>query len=243
MRIVFVPALILATAAAELTGRIVSDQKSVVGATVTAVPYETRYAEALRETRGAPAPSPLAATGTTADGRFKLSVPASAPPFVVLVTFGGLAARTIEGVFEKNDVEDLGEITLSNGESLTGRVVDMDGKPVAGALVRVGRDGAPKSTGKDGLFRFDDLQGRSPQGFQVAGTMNVHATGFEVQTAPIRYSASPATIRLKPSTRKFSGALKDWSGKPAAEAVVRIVGDAAPAGTAISSHDPSRPRA
>ena len=229
MRSVFVFALILAAAvspAAELTGRVVSEQKSVVGATVSAVPYETRYAAAMREARSAPAPAPLATTATTADGRFKLTVPSAAPPFVVLVTFGGLAARTIDGVFEKNDAEDLGEIALSNGESLTGRVVDMVGKPVAGALVRVGRDGVPKPTGKDGLFRFDDLQGRSTLGFQAAGTMNVHASGFEVQTAPIRYSGAPMTIRLKPSAKKFAGVLKDWSGRPAADAVVRIVGDA-----------------
>lgn len=152
MRIVFLHALILATAvatpAAELSGRVVSDQKGVVGATVAAVPYETRYAAALRETRGGPAPTPLASVTTTADGRFKLSVPVTAPPFVVLATFGGLAARTVDGVFEKNDAEDLGEIALSNGESLTGRVVDQNGKPVAGALVRIGRDGVPKSTGK-----------------------------------------------------------------------------------------------
>ena len=148
MRIVFLHALILATAVvapgAELTGRIVSEQKGVVGATVAAVPYETRYAAALRETRGGPAPAPLASVTPTADGRFKLSVPVTAPPFVVLATFGGLATRTVDGVFEKVDTEDLGEIALSNSESLTGRVVDLDGKPVGGALVRIGRDVMPR---------------------------------------------------------------------------------------------------
>ena len=212
--------------AAELTGRVVSDQKGVVGATVAAVPYETRYTTALRETRGLAAPASIITTSTLSDGRFKLTVPATAPPFVVVATFGGLAGRTVDGVFEKSDMEDLGELSLSRGESVVGRVVDQGGKPVAAAQVRMGRDGVLKTTSKDGLFRFDDLQGRGAQQFAVSATMNVHATGFEVQVAPVRYSGSPVSIKLTPSARKLTGVLKEWSGRPAVDAVVRVVGDA-----------------
>lgn len=230
MRTGLLLSLVLALAgtseAAELSGRVMSDQKGVVGATVAAVPYETRYTAALRETRGEAAPGAIATATTSADGRFKLAVPATAPAFVLVATFGGLAGRTVEGVFEKSDAEDIGEITLGRGESVTGRVVGPGGKPVAGAFVRIGRDGVLKTTNKDGLFRFDDLQGRGPQGFAVSTTMNVHASGFEVQVAPVRYSGAPVTISLKPSTRKLAALLKEWSGRPAVDAVVRIVGEA-----------------
>ena len=225
-----VPALLFAFAtvapAAEITGRVVSDRKGVVGATVAALPYESRYAIALRETRGEPALPALVTSTTSGDGRFKLVVPGTAPPFVVRATFGGLAARTVEGLFEKSDVEDLGEISLSRGETVTGRVVDPAGKPVAGALVRIGRDDTTTTTSKEGLFRFDDVQGRGPQPFLASPVLSIQATGFEVQAAAARFSGSPLTVRLKTSAARLSGVLKDSGGKPATEAVVRVVGDA-----------------
>ena len=108
----FILALAALSPAAEITGRVLSERRGVIGATVAAIPYETRYAIALRETRGEPGPAPLATATTSAEGRFKLVVPQSAPPFVVRATFGGLAARTMEGVFEKSDSEDLGGPTI-----------------------------------------------------------------------------------------------------------------------------------
>ncbi len=228
----FLPALLAALAAtapaAEITGRVVSDRRPVVGATVAALPYESRYAIALRETRNEPAPAALSTATTTSDGHFKLVVPMAAPAFMVRVTFGGLAGRTVEGLFEKSDAEDLGEVSLSRGETVTGRVVDPSGKPVAGAFVRLGRDEVTTVTGKDGLFRFDDLQGRSGGlVFQGAGpTLSVQAAGFEVQAAAARFSGPPVTVRLKPSAARMSGVLKDPGGKPAADAVVRLASDA-----------------
>ena len=227
----FLPALIFWLAAtvtaADLTGRVLNENKGVVGATVSAVPYETRHSAALREARGTPEPAPLSSVSTSADGRFKLAVPVTAPPFVVRVTFGGLAARTLDGVFERNDAEDIGEIPLSRGDTVTGRVVGPDGKPVMGALVRIGRDGELTTTGKDGLFRFDDVSGRVGQAFLAGSgaTLNVNAAGFETQAAAARFSGAPVTVRLKATTARLSGVLKDAAGKPASEAVVRIVAD------------------
>ncbi len=226
----FLPALVWAIAAAapaaDLTGRVMSEGKGVVGATVSALPYETRHAAALREVRGTPSLPPLSTATTSGDGRFRLVVPATAPPFVVRVTFGGLAARTVDGVFEKSDTEDLGEISLGRGDTVSGRVVGPDGKPVPGALVRIGRDGAPTTTGKDGLFRFDDVSGRGTTPFGATSILSIDAPGFEAQAATARFSGSPLTVRLRPSARHLSGVLRDGTGRPAAEAVVRVVGDA-----------------
>lgn len=224
------PALIWAFAtavsAADITGRVMNEGKGVIGATVSALPYETRHAAALREVRGTPPPPPLAEATTTADGRFKLAVPPTAAPFVVRVTFGGLAARTLEGVYEKNDAEDLGEIPLSRGETVSGRVVGPDGKPVMAALVRIGRDGTTTTTGKDGLFRFDDVSVRGAQPFGAASTLSVDAPGFEAQAAAARFSGAPVTVRLKPSAARLSGVLRDQTGRPAIDAVVRVTGGA-----------------
>lgn len=226
----FLPALVWAFAAsasaADITGRVLSEGKGVVGATVSALPYETRHAAALREARGTPPPPPLAAAATSGDGRFKLVVPPTTPPFVVKVTFGGLAARTLDGVFEGSDMEDLGEVSLSQGDTVSGRVIGPDGKPVTGALVRIGRDSALTTTGKDGLFRFDDVSGRGGQPFLASSTLNVNAAGFEAQAAAARFSGSPVTVRLKPSAARFVGVLRDGSGRPATDAVVRVAGDA-----------------
>jgi protocatechuate 3,4-dioxygenase beta subunit len=213
--------------AAELSGRVVAEQKGVIGATVSAVPFETRHAVALREIKGEPAPASLATVVTGPDGRFKLAVPPGAPPFVVRVTFGGLAARTLDGVFEKSDTEDLGEISLSRGETVSGRVVDPGGKPMSGALVRIGQSATFVITKADGLFRFEDLQGPSLQFLTQRLALSVHAQGFEIQAAAARFSGAPMTVKLKATTSRVSGLLRDWNGRPAVDAVVRVVGDAA----------------
>ena len=215
-----------AAPAAEITGRVMSEGKGVVGATVSALPYETRHTAALREVRGTPSLPPLATATTAADGRFALTVPSTAPPFVVRVAFGGLAARTLDGVFERSDTEEVGEIPLSRGDSVTGRVIGPDGKPVPGALVRIGRDGASTTTGKDGLFRFDDVSGRGTQPFVAGSTLSVDAPGFEAQASAARFSGSPVTVRLRPAAARLSGILRDGTGRPAVDAVARVVSDA-----------------
>ncbi|MEO8359674.1 MAG: carboxypeptidase-like regulatory domain-containing protein [Vicinamibacteria bacterium] len=223
---VFLGAATLAPAS-EVTGRVVSERKGVVGATISALPYETRYAIALRETKGVPAPAAITTVSSSGDGRFKLVVPPTAPTFVVRVSFGGLSPRTLPGVFEKPDVDETGDVVLGRGESVSGRVVDASGKPVAMAQVRRGPDGVPTSTNKDGLFRFDDVEERGPRVFAAANrSLSVTAPGFEAQAAAEKLSGTPFTVRLKPTTAHVTGLLKEWSGKPATNAVVRVVGDA-----------------
>lgn len=225
--------LALEAAAGELSGRVTSDRRGVVGATVSAAPYESAYAVARRETRGESAPAALATATTTADGKFRLTVPPNAPPFVVRVTFGGLASRTVDGVFEGADRDDIGEIALRSGETIAGRVVDGGGKPVSGATVRLGRDGAFATTRADGLFRFDDVE--APQVFggpfgpaarSGSPRLSLSAPGFELQTSTPKLSGAPTTVTLRPSTAKLSGLLRDASGRPAIDAVVRVTGEA-----------------
>jgi protocatechuate 3,4-dioxygenase beta subunit len=222
--------LALSAGAAEITGKVTSERRGVVGAAVAAIAYETPFAVALREASGSHAPAPIASATTSADGRFRLSVPATAGPFTVRVTFGGLAPRTVEGLFEKADVEDVGEINLRAGDSLAGRVVDAALKPVSGAvvLVRTGRDLAPTRTTANGTFRFDDIE--RPTGPAALGSsslrFSVHAPGFELQASAGRFGGAPVVVRLTASSAKFTGLIKDTAGRPVADAVVRITGDA-----------------
>lgn len=222
--------LALSAGAAEITGRVTSERRGVVGATVSAMAYETPYAAAVREAGATQAPAPIATATTTADGRFRLNVPATAGPFTVRVTFGGLASRTVEGLFEKADVEDVGEISLRAGETVAGRVIDPAGKPVAGAwiLPRSARDVGPVRTGANGTFRFEDLQAPTgPIAFSSSSfSFSVQAAGFETVAAAGRFGGSPVAVRMQPSTAKFTGLIKDVAGRPVTDAVVRLAGDA-----------------
>src|SRR5258708_36626204 len=64
-------------AAGELRGRILAENKAVPGATVAAVPFQSPFEEARRETRDEESPGPVASVKTRPDGPFVLSV---APP-------------------------------------------------------------------------------------------------------------------------------------------------------------------
>lgn len=226
-----VAGVLLATStlhAGELTGRVVHENRPVLGARVVAVPYESPFAVALRETRGLAAPTAVATITTGQDGSFKVVIPPTAPPVALRVEFGGLGKREVEGVFESADTEDLGEISLSRGENLGGRVVDAAQKPVAGAQVRIGRDGPLTTTGPDGLFHFDDLDRR----LAIAGplalggatpTLSVTAAGFESTAVAARFSGPPVTVKLKPAAVALTGSVKMPDGRPAEGALVRFV--------------------
>jgi hypothetical protein len=114
--------------------------------------------------------------------------------FRVRVEGKGIVAAELPGAYEAAETEDLGDVALSRGGPLAGRVQGPDGTPVPGASVTLtprarpgdSPDLAPvslaASTAPDGTFRFD-----------AAGTgandLLVEAAGFAAQRSTPRRGA------------------------------------------------------
>lgn len=82
--------------------------------------------------------SKLWSTRSGSDGRFRLSRSSTRRAFRLVFAKEGLAARRIEvAPVQRESVQDLGEVTLDAGTTLTGRVMDSDRNPVPGAALVV----------------------------------------------------------------------------------------------------------
>ena len=194
-----------------LRGRVLDSGHGVAGATVAAIPYESPLDVARREARRAPAPPPRVTTSTGGDGAFSLTLPAGAGAVQLSVSGTGYVGARLAGVFDDTETADVGDVTLSKGALLSGRVVDAHGKPVADALVRLepgplrGLDGGGETrearTGADGIFR---VEGASPTGNRLTRTIGA-------STVPANASCPPAaTARSWPV---FAGAPR-WTASP-----------------------------
>ncbi|PYQ21991.1 MAG: hypothetical protein DMF79_06910 [Acidobacteria bacterium] len=173
-------------AAGDLRGRVRSENKPVVGATVSAVALESPLEAARREARRQELPKPLATATAKADGTFLLAVPSAptTPPFQLQVA-GGVSPVRLERVFEPGETDDLGDLEAGRGETLAGRVVDRSGGPIVGASVTLWggsargiRGGEPSeplpattTTGADGRFRFTEAT-------EQGNRLRVEAPGF-----------------------------------------------------------------
>jgi RNA polymerase sigma factor (sigma-70 family) len=135
------------------------------------------------------------------------------------------------------------ETAKEAGETLElkGRVVDADGKPVAGAKILVvsfigKEDGfepvaGPEPTGADGRFRFkvptDKV--RLPKYDLVVPALVATAPGYCPGWDGGRRGWDDMTIRLAKEDAKVTGRVVNLEGKPVAGATVRVVGVLAPA--------------
>jgi hypothetical protein len=114
---------------------------------------------------------------------------------------------------------------------LIGRVVDSAGAPVAGASVDLTDIRRSTTTDNMGAFRFDSV----PRGQWI---VRVRKIGFRQQTltADVDPSLPPLEVRLVPNVQALvpvvtsasrlglSGTVRDGSGKPVANARVRVLG-------------------
>ena len=108
-------------------------------------------------------PSPLT---TGPDGRFELRVVAHPMlRFILEVACEGCVPRTAHwSRLTPNQIVDMGDIALAKGYRVSGKIVDSDGRPVAGVRVRLtglplrigdrgsGSSVSSKQTGADGAF-------------------------------------------------------------------------------------------
>ena len=173
-----------------------------------------------------------ASTGSTdAEGKFRIEgVPLGR------VTGGadapGLVAGPVEGITVSAGSEvDVGEIELLFGRTITGKVIDANEQPVAGAEVRVGalnplipagllQPGA--LTGADGTFELDGV----PEEGQVFGAAR-RSPDQEWVTAKALGIAESITLRLA-TLASLRVEVVDLEGSPISGARIAAIASAAP---------------
>ena len=179
-------------AARTLTGRVFSPDGKPLGDVTIYKDYD----------RAKPADYPLDGDipQTDAEGRFRTNVPVGK---ALKLEFR--AADTARNYVDiPADKSDLGDIRLSRGVRVAGRVLDADGRPVKWINVttpsvpdQAGQPNFNYTTEPDGSFRTDEL----PPGQYLAKVGDIHrddegkSTGFAFKDAPGVYLPAPLLIR------------------------------------------------
>lgn len=193
---------------------------------------------------------------TDTEGRFTVAVPArpESPPARLFVAAEGMAAIAPNVRWQYADTApprqraatDMGRITLPLGTRLFGRVRDVDGRPVAGAVV-VARDMLDGHrllrgpvvgtlcravTDRSGIFQL-------PAALPNAVVLDVSHPGSYRQTLEPVAAATPLEITLVPSGR-IAGRVLDAAGSGIAGAMVRALYErSGPTTTATTAADGS----
>ncbi len=188
---------------------------------------------------------PTTAVATTGpDGRFWVDAP---PVDVVdIEAFGGrFSPMKVRGLRLPvgSDAADLGVLVMVPGATLSGRVLDLVGEPVADAAIRVvvpGTGGERSDTTRPRAQ--SDEQGRfciEGLASDVKVRLAVAAAGFLPTTEPsVRVPTSePLEIRLAPAAL-VSGVVVDDNGEPVAAAEVSLVAVPLTAGSATVRASP-----
>jgi hypothetical protein len=202
-----------------MTGRLMLNDRPAAGITVSAVPYESSFEMDRREARRGPLPEVIAKAITNSKGEWRLvfEIPPGQLGKIVELHYAGpgVTRGAISGYGDTADSEDFGETSLRKGVSLSGRVVDAEGRPVADAeiLRPSGFDSA--RTDAEGSFA---LEGVAESGNDIAvrkaGYVTAKVPGFRVGVA--------AAVVLRTGL-PLSGVVLASDGKtPVKSAVVRI---------------------
>ena len=207
--------------AGELAGRLTFNDRPAAGITVSAVPYETSFDEARREARREPRPEAIATTVTNAKGEWRLGfdVPSGQAGKIVGLHFvgAGVVHGPIPGRWDTADSEDLGETALRKGVTLSGRVVDAEGRPVTDAEVLHSTGFGSVRTDADGKFA---LEGAAESSNEIM----VRRPGLATAKMAVVRAGAVAAVVLRPGL-PLTGAVVAADGKtPVAGAVVRVEG-------------------
>jgi hypothetical protein len=175
-------------------------------------------------------PTEFKGAESDAEGRYQVGLD-KAGPYQVVVQVGGMFAGSGGPITIR--VPDQPVVTqdiVVPGSGVAGRVIDGEGKPVAGAIVRALRDGADESS------RFGNMGGSEPDGaWRIEGLepgtyrITASAAGYRnAEAYPIAVGADAApnvALRLERG-RSFRGRVVDPMGRPMSQAMVTV----APAG-------------
>ncbi len=131
-------------------------------------------------------------TTTDADGRFRLDLFPSGPSVYWICPRDYVLSTH---VLKNNKRGDLGTITLENGNTIQGKALDAQGKPVGGVYVRADRD-RTKELEDEPEMRF--------AGDQICRTVVTGADGsFTIRALPAgRYSVALSEQGWDPATRR-----------------------------------------
>ncbi len=164
---------------ARFAGRVLNPAGAPVGGAVVGA-TELRPAEAMT------AVAPARAQGASAaDGSFELLLPEGTARADVVVSAPGYAVACVERARAGTPVE----VRLRREGVLSGRVLDPEGSPVPGAVVRAFRvlghehvDGVAATTGPDGAYRLGGFDAcateRIPEAPMRRPFLDVRAAGF-----------------------------------------------------------------
>ncbi len=165
-------------------------------------------------------------TLTAKDGRFTLTgLPVDRLVRLVAKAEGYVPGRSGDLRMKTGEVFEDVELVLSQGGRVTGRVLNADGKPAAGATVRlvpttpgVGLASVPTAvSGPDGRFEVAPVApGDHKATARLAGTLGGTA---EVRGVVEGASVEDIVIRLK-AAESITGIVVDTAGEPVAGAVV-----------------------
>ena len=161
------------------------NDRPAAGITVSAVPYESSLEMDRREARRGPLPEVIAKAVTNSKGEWRLvfEIPPGQLGKIVELHYAGpgVARGAISGYGDTADSEDFGETSLRKGVSLSGRVVDAEGRPVADAEIL--RPSGIDSARTDAEGRFA-LEGVADSGADVtvkkAGYVTTKVAGLRV---------------------------------------------------------------
>jgi hypothetical protein len=174
--------------AAMVTGRITANGKPVAGAFVLAIPREGIPESAV----------------TDADGRYRLPDPAVWAQ-TVFVRHSDFAPAAHLG--------NALDFVLDAGQSVQGKVVDSNGRPVADSIVDVD-DLLTATSGAGGAFTIP----HAPKQFGVLRAR------VEAAVATTRFTSGSPVLRLAPASR-ISGVVRDAGKRPLSGITVAVVAD------------------
>ncbi len=195
--------------------------KPLARARVTWVAYRTDD-QAILDMSSAAEPPALGEAATGPDGSFRIALDKPDVAVALRISPPGSPSLRFRGPFDSTEDVSLDDVHASAGVRLSGRVVDDEGKPVAGARVRAAstemfseQDSSALSeakTGADGSFAMDD----APSGTR---TVVARASGF-VQASLFQVDPKPDVKLTLKRGGTIRGVVLDVNGKPAAGAIV-----------------------
>ncbi|MBI1850741.1 MAG: sigma-70 family RNA polymerase sigma factor [Planctomycetes bacterium] len=181
----------LAALYGQITGRVVDHAGNAVpGARVVAYPDDVTESVSLGDAVAARGRARATTTGES--GRFAVPLADESVSFTLIAQANGFSPASLEPVTANSDVT----LTLDSPRAMVGQVMDVEGRPIAGARVRwtgflcgsrLDRDGV---SGDDGKYRIDGLPSRAAAAkdymYQVEWWVEARAEGF----APLVVSKS-----------------------------------------------------